>query len=111
MVALAMFMNGKTELVLAALKELQKSFMDDSGALKTAFLDKNDSQTRSIAHRIKPNFLLLGLEEMGKLCMEVENEQNAEILGLKTGAILRALPKIIDQIKDNIMGIERSIQE
>jgi PAS domain S-box-containing protein len=111
MVALGMFMNGKTELVLAALKELQKSFIDDTGALKTAFLDKDNVKTKAIAHRIKPNFLLLGLEEMGKLCMDVENEENTEILGMKTGAILRALPKIIDQIKESIVGIERSIQE
>jgi CheY-like chemotaxis protein/HPt (histidine-containing phosphotransfer) domain-containing protein len=108
--ALEMFMNGKSELVLAALRELERSFSMDIGDFKSAFLDKNDEGLRSIAHRIKPNFMLLGLEELANLCMDIEQEQNTEILALKTSAILRAMPRVLQEIQQGIREKSQSIQ-
>jgi len=95
-----MFTNGKPELMESTMRELKNSFSDDLVSLKKALESENEQMVRSIAHKIKPNFLLIGINKIGQLCKEIENEVSSEELIKKTKILLEAMPIIISEIND-----------
>lgn len=97
---LEMFTNGKPELMESTMRELKNSFNADLISLKNALESENEQMVRSIAHKIKPNFLLIGINKIGQLCKEIENEASSEELIKKTKILLEAMPIIIAEIND-----------
>ena len=97
---LTTFTNGKVELVNSTLNELKKSFKLDQEALKEAYLSENMQMLRSIAHKIKPNFMLVGMNKHGQLCKEIEHTESTEQVFIKAQELLNAIPTIIHEIED-----------
>jgi len=67
--------------------------------LKQVLINKDAKQIKEIVHRLKPNFLLLGLNGLNELCISCENKTELEEILEKAAEILVALPFIIDQLK------------
>lgn len=97
---LEMFTNGKPELIHSTLNELKNSFDTDLKSLNTAFSTKNEQQLRSIAHKIKPNFLLVGMNKLGQLCKDIEHADTSETTYERSNELLTTLPFVIKEIED-----------
>jgi PAS domain S-box-containing protein len=97
---LTVFTNGNVELVNSTLNELKKSFNLDQEALKKAFVSENVQLLRSIAHKIKPNFMLVGMNKLGQLCKDIEHIESTEQVFIKSQELLKAMPIIINEIDD-----------
>ncbi|MEY3237115.1 MAG: Hpt domain [Bacteroidota bacterium] len=93
------FVNGKKEIMWSTLKELSTVLVEDSLQIQKAIEEKKPEQLRSIAHRIKPNFFLLGMNEVGNLCKELETvELNDEGLD-KINILLKKVPSVVQEIE------------
>lgn len=96
---LEQFMNGKKELVKATLSELKRSFGNDLKDFQKAKNEKDYARLRSLAHRIKPNFLMVGMNKLGQFCKEVEHEQSPEVLSNGADQIIGIIPRIIRELE------------
>lgn len=97
---LKMFTNGKENLLQSTLQHLLISFKEDFVTWNTALLEKNNEQLRSIAHKIKPNFLLLGMNNIGELCMEIEHTKESETLLEIANILTLRLPLVLEEIQE-----------
>lgn len=93
---LQLFTNSKSYLLQMTLDQLSVSFHEDLLGLQSARLAMDETELKRIAHKIKPNFLLLGMEKSGKLCKEIE-------FG-KSGSIFQENAKYLEQIIPNVLG-------
>jgi PAS domain S-box-containing protein len=93
------YLNGKKELFKSTFFELIEAFSNDFVLLKQVLINKDAKQIKEIVHRLKPNFLLLGLNGLNELCISCENKTELEEILEKAAEILVALPFIIDQLK------------
>ncbi len=93
------FTNGKIELVHSTLNELRKAFVVDYNSLNESITNQDYKQVRAIAHKIKPNFFIVGLKMMGELCKTIEHsedEKTAELVKI----LMVNLPKIVQEIDE-----------
>lgn len=97
---LDMFTNGKPELLLTTLEQLYISFKSDLKTLTNAVDQQDIKQIKSIAHKIKPNFLLVGLNGLGQLCKEIEHSEGKEELLTKVNLLLGSIPNVLAEIQD-----------
>lgn len=98
---LEMFTNGKPELVLSTLNELKNSFTLDLNALNSAYTAQDQQKLKSIAHKIKPNFMLIGMNKLGQLCKEIEHAELEKSVYDKSSELLNAIPIVIKEIEDH----------
>ena len=99
---LKMFTNGKENMLKSTLEHLLISFKEDFVTWNTALLKNNNGLLRNIAHKIKPNFLLLGMNNISELCMEIEQtEENETLLELANILSLR-LPLVLEEIQEQL---------
>ncbi len=96
---LEQFMNGKQELVKATLGELKRAFGNDLQDFQKAKNEGDYARLRSLAHRIKPNFLMVGMNQLGQFCKDVEHEQSPEVLSNGAEQIIRVIPRIIKELE------------
>ncbi|MEY3425909.1 MAG: hypothetical protein RL679_1267 [Bacteroidota bacterium] len=106
---LKMFTNGKENLLQSTLAHLLISFKEDFVSWNTALLEKNYNLLRGIAHKIKPNFLLLGMNNIGELCLEIEQtEDNDTLLEMANNLTLR-LPLVLEEIQEQSLKAHSSL--
>jgi PAS domain S-box-containing protein len=107
-VTLKMFTNGKENLLQSTLEHLLISFKEDFVSWNTALLEKNYELLRGIAHKIKPNFLMLGMNNIGELCLEIEQtDDNDTLLEMANNLTLR-LPLVLEEIQEHSLKAHSS---
>jgi len=98
---LKMFTSGKENMLRSTLEHLLISFKEDFVSWNTALLEKNYELLRSIAHKIKPNFLLLGMNNIGELCLEIEQTEDNDTLQEMANNLTLRLPLVLEEIQEN----------
>jgi CheY-like chemotaxis protein len=94
------YLNGRTSIYCFTLKELNNSFNAEWHEMKKAIIHKDESTMKMIAHRIKPNFGILGLVQMAELANSIEEmEKNHEIKDALSFLMVN-LPLIRNQIEE-----------
>jgi len=99
-VTLKMFTNGKENLLQSTLEHLLISFKEDFVFWNTALLEKNYELLRGIAHKIKPNFLMLGMNNIGELCMKIEQTEDDDTLLDMANILTLRLPLVLEEIQE-----------
>lgn len=105
---LDMFTNGKAELLQTTLEQLHISFKDDMGILMAAIDENESNKIKALAHKIKPNFLLIGMNKLGQLCKEIEHSEKKEELFEKVDKLVNAMPTVLDEIEVHTKRIHSS---
>lgn len=101
---LSSFVNGKEALMWSTLKELKKGLDQDAQMINKALKENNKEQLRSLAHKIKPNFYLMGMNDVGQLCKELESvEFNDEGIS-QVDLLLEKIPDVIKEIDEFTIG-------
>jgi HPt (histidine-containing phosphotransfer) domain-containing protein len=101
---LSSFVNGKEKLMLSTLKALKEGLDQDAQLIGKVFQERDQAQLRSLAHKIKPNFFLLGMNEVGNLCKELESV-NFDMEGNeKVHLLLDKIPNVIKEIDEFTIG-------
>lgn len=106
---LSSYTNGKVDLLQSTLEQLSLSFKDDFSALKSAYNDKNNTRIKSIAHKIKPNFFLVGMNKLGNLCKEIEYSEDEEELNIKVAKLIKSVPFVLEEIKNQSNLIQTTL--
>lgn len=100
MTTLEMFTNGKVELVQSILIELGSSFSKDFESIVFAKNNEDDDLIRSFAHKIKPNFMLIGMTQLGNLCLEIEHCKESNELHQKVNLLIHSMPHVLQEINE-----------
>lgn len=98
--ALEMYTNGKEELLISTLNELKKAFLTDAQSIETALENKDSKSLRSLSHKIKPNFFMIGMNKLGELCKEIEHTEDETKVYMKVKLLLNSIPPVIDEINE-----------
>ena len=101
---LSSFVNGKEELMLSTLKALKEGLNQDAAQIGKVLQEKDQIQLRSLAHKIKPNFFLLGMDEVGNLCKELESVNLDQEGNEKVTILLDKIPNVIKEIDEFTIG-------
>lgn len=72
------FVGFNEALVISTLELLKSSFEEDDSRIKNLLEIKNIEGIKSIAHKIKPNYALLGLENLKEVCEKLEVSDQLE---------------------------------
>ena len=107
-VTLKMFTNGKENLLQSTLEHLLISFKEDFVFWNTALLEKNYELLRGIAHKIKPNFLMLGMNNIGELCMKIEQTEDDDTLLDMANILTLRLPLVLEEIQEQSLKAHSS---
>ena len=76
MTELLSFVNGNEQLLNSTLDLIQSTLIEDMKTIKSQVDIGDYDGVRRIAHRIKPNYALLGLSSLKALCQEIEQKHN-----------------------------------
>ena len=76
MTELLSFVNGDEQLLNSTLDLIQSTLIEDMKTIKSQVDIGDYDGVRRIAHRIKPNYALLGLSSLKALCQEIEQKHN-----------------------------------
>lgn len=98
------FVNGKEERMLSTLKALKEGLNQDAAQIGKVLKEKDQTQLRSLAHKIKPNFFLLGMDEVGNLCKELESVNLDQEGNEKVTILLDKIPNVIREIDEFTIG-------
>lgn len=94
------YLNGRISIYGLTLKELKNSFHNEWHEMKKVILCKNESAMKMIAHRIKPNFGILGLSEMAEIADSIEEMENLQEIKDASSFLMINLPLINHQIDE-----------
>lgn len=101
---LSSFVKGKEKLMLSTLKALKEGLQQDAEQIGKVLMEKDQTQLRSLAHKIKPNFFLLGMNEVGNLCKELESVNLDQEGNEKVELLLEKIPNVIKEIDEFTIG-------
>lgn len=101
---LSLFVKGKEKLMLSTLKVLKEGLHQDAEQIGKVLKEKDQTQLRSLAHKIKPNFFLLGMNEVGNLCKELESVNLDQEGNEKVELLLEKIPNVIKEIDEFTIG-------
>jgi len=101
---LSSFVNGKEILMLSTLKALKEDLHQDAEQIGRVLKQKDLTQLRSLAHKIKPNFFLLGMNEVGNLCKELESVDLDQEGNEQVEMLLEKIPHVIKEIDEFTIG-------
>lgn len=96
---LSTFTNGKEDLMRSTLHELESCLKKELVNMKHAFDERKVEQIRSLAHKIKPNFMLIGMNRVGTLCKEIEQIDLTSDEMAKVQMLLDKIPEVIHEIE------------
>ena len=93
------FTNNKQTIIISTLHLLSETLDIDAKLLDTAIQTKDNKTLRSIAHKMKPNFDLIGLEQLTKISERIQKNDNPiEMLENEAITILKSIPEILYKI-------------
>jgi PAS domain S-box-containing protein len=94
------YLNGRTSIFGLTLKELKNSFVADWNEMKSAILKRDKSAMKMIAHRVKPNLSILGLNDMADIGDSIEEMENLNEIKDALSYLMVNLPLINNQLDE-----------
>ena len=79
---------------------------DDYNELKNILKNKKFTRLKSLAHKIKPNFSLIDLDNLKLICSNIENSKDWEIAQKSTQNLINIIPNIITKIETELNKYE-----
>lgn len=93
------FTNNKETLIVSTLQLLSETLIEDEKRLSNALEYNNVKILKSIAHKMKPNFYLLGLNKLGESCDDIGlTDSSTEYINELSSIIIKSIPEIISRI-------------
>ncbi|PCI96379.1 MAG: hypothetical protein COB15_10450 [Flavobacteriales bacterium] len=93
------FTNNKEKLIISTLHLLSETLAEDEKRFSIALQNNDGKILKSIAHKMKPNLYLLGLNRLGKLCDEIGvNNKPLEDIKKSSTIIVDFIPSILNDI-------------
>lgn len=99
---LSEFSGEKAELIISTLKVMKEEMFNDSNELTTILKTKNFNKLKTSAHRIKPNFSLIDLENLNEVCNKIEHSKDWEAAQTLTRNLIKTIPNIILKINSEL---------
>jgi len=97
------FTNNKTDLIRSTLLLLDETLSEDKNRLISAYHNKEIKTLKSIAHKMKPNFYLLGLSNLGETCDEICLDETAqENIYSLSNTLATTIPHIILKVNNEL---------
>lgn len=101
--ALKEFTNDKATLMISTLDMLIEDLPKDVELMVTALNDKDWDNLRSVAHRIKPNFLLVAKGDVRDQILQIEQFAAKKVN-------LDQLPEIVKKVRDHIPALIKGLK-
>lgn len=99
---LSNFVNGNESLLHSTLDLIHSTLLEDMRSL-SSMIDVGDySGVRNLAHRIKPNYALIGLNRLKCLCQEIEQKHNNNELEKPVQELIRRTKKILIDVEKEL---------
>jgi PAS domain S-box-containing protein len=100
------FTNNKQDIIISTLHLLSKTLEEDFKIFSKAIANKNTKVLKSVAHKVKPNLDLIGLERLRKACDDIETG-NKPINEMENTAntIVETMPHILYKINTELNKI------
>jgi HPt (histidine-containing phosphotransfer) domain-containing protein len=94
------FTHNNDEFIVSTLHLLSEALIDEQKNLSTALINNDLEILKFITHRIKSNFHLLGLKNLGELCDEVAKKDTSldEVKEL-CASIVKSIPYLLGKIE------------
>jgi len=93
------FTSNKETLIVSTLQLLSETLIEDEIRLSNALESNNVKILKSIAHKMKPNFYLLGLNKLGESCDDIGlTDSSTEYINVLSSVIIKSIPEIISRI-------------
>ncbi len=94
------FSNSDKKIMTETLYVLKETLIEDVEKMTVHFKDLDVIKLKSLAHKIKPNFQLIGLDSLYNVCDSIENKElNDDHLICLVKVIINSLPSVVDRIK------------
>ncbi|MBL4651850.1 MAG: PAS domain S-box protein [Flavobacteriales bacterium] len=102
------FTNNKTKLIIDTIHTLIEEIPKDVELIEKAFNEQNWERLRSVAHRTKPNFMLVASEGLKNDVLKIEEYA-------RETANLNQIPDLLEKIKHKIpfliKGLEKEVKK
>lgn len=95
------FSDNDLELVKSTLLLIKETLHEDLSRLDQVVENRNYSHLKSVCHKMKPNFELIGLLEISFLLNQIEQELNTEEEAYSNSKVLINLKPTITELIDN----------
>lgn len=95
------YVNGNEELFETTLSLIRVTLLDDMETLRQLLADEDVSRIKKVAHRIKPNYELIGLSELKKTCEEIEHIENKQKLHYLTENLMKTTETLLSSINQD----------
>tara|TARA_B100000809_G_scaffold148849_1_gene146319 strand:- start:604 stop:948 length:345 start_codon:yes stop_codon:yes gene_type:complete len=94
------FSDNDQQIIYDTLKLLQETLIKDVEKMILHLDNLNVLELRSLGHKIKPNFQLIGLDSLYKICDKIEkgNIEDVHLISL-VKIIISCLPEVVNKIK------------
>jgi two-component system sensor histidine kinase/response regulator len=102
---LNLYTNGKKPLIRATLKELASVLNNEIFILEKQLEESDVKGIRARMHKLKPNFRMIGFEELAKIADQIEKETSIQLTLKLTTAIHAALPELRESILMTILEL------
>jgi len=93
------FTGGKTELISSTLKLLKDSLQEDVELLRKSLSKEDFDSIKELAHKMKPNFVLIGLDNVKNICIKIESTNEISEQKELVNQLTYSIPEIIEKIK------------
>ena len=109
----ALFLNGNLNLMVKTLDQLLLAFDEDGKILQHLERTNESDNLRKIAHRMKPNFGILGLEYWEDFCRSIDSDERMEIVTMENriSQLIGVIPKVKVAIESEKTKLQKSIRE
>jgi PAS domain S-box-containing protein len=97
------FTNNKRSIIISTLQLLSETLEEDSEMLSNALTNNDAKRLKAIAHKMKPNFDLIGLEKLRFACEEIQNSDGINTEEKKlTQQIIESIPGILKKLETTL---------
>jgi HPt (histidine-containing phosphotransfer) domain-containing protein len=103
MTELLSFVNGNGQLLNSTLELIHTTLKEDMNTILSQVDIGNYDGVRMIAHRIKPNYALLGLSGLKALCQEIEQKHN-------NSELEHPVKELVERTKSVFLAIEKELK-
>lgn len=93
-------------LITSTLNLMLESFKSEISEISDALNEGSSYKLKKIAHKIKPNFHLIGLGNIQRMCALIENSNDRETIQKLANEIKKILPKVRKDIKTILNNYE-----
>ncbi len=99
------FLNNSQELMISTLEVMRSSLEEDLNVVKQSLYTHDYPTLKRLAHKMRPNYEMLGRTDLYKLCSEIEStdivelsSQNIDYLILETEKVIGAISNYLEEL-------------